>query len=175
MFGLFKRHDVELSAEVRGCITDNGKPVAGIEVVRRLMYEGYEDGKEQVTYASTDSEGQFSFEKKVIKSRMPGRMFGASVPVLQSIYIEKDNPEDQDDHYYFLWSTSKSWRSIAPLSALMLKLNGDLQNKAVHHEINTQDYGGRQRQPIISICHWQGELISTYFNNELIASYDEIS
>ncbi|WP_281561287.1 DUF6795 domain-containing protein [Thalassomonas sp. RHCl1] len=175
MFGLFKRHDVEMSPEVRGCITDNGKPVVGIEVIRSLMYQGYEKGKEQVEYALTDTKGRFSFEKKIIKSRLPGDIFGANMPVLQSIYIETDNPKDQDDHYYFLWSTSKSWRSIPPLSELMLKLNGDLKNKKVKHLIDASNFGGRQRHVVSSICHWQGELISTYYNNELIASYDEIT
>ncbi|WDD97499.1 DUF6795 domain-containing protein [Thalassomonas actiniarum] len=174
MFGLFKRHEVEMSPEVRGRITNGDKPVAGIEVVRSLMYEGYKKGKEQKEYALTDTKGQFSFEKRIIKSRLPGDMFGANMPVMQSIYIEKDDPKDQDDHYYFLWSTSKSWRSIPPLSELMLQLNADLQNKEVHHEINAGNYGGRQRHPVISICYWKGELISTYFNNELIASYDEV-
>ncbi|WDE10236.1 DUF6795 domain-containing protein [Thalassomonas haliotis] len=175
MFGLFKRHEVEMSPEVRGRITNGDKPVAGIEVVRSLMYEGYEKGKEQKEYALTDTKGRFSFEKRIIKSQLPGDMFGANMPVMQSIYIEKDDPKDQDDHYYFLWSTSKSWRSIPPLSELMLQLNADLQNKEVKHLIDASAFKGQQQHVVSSICHWQGELISTYYKNEPITSYDEIT
>jgi len=87
---------------------------------------------------------------------------------LQAVFVE------QGEQLYSLWSTSKSWRPIQPLSDLMLQLECDLQNKEVQHLINALAYDGSSRENVISICHWQGELISTYYNNELISSYDEI-
>ncbi|WDD97938.1 DUF6795 domain-containing protein [Thalassomonas actiniarum] len=164
-----------MSPQVLGRVTDKGQAVAGVRVTRKLIYEGYEKGKEQTEYAITDTDGRFSFERKVIKSRMPGDIFGQNMPVLQSIYIEKNIKDIQGDDYYFLWSTSKSWDPIQPLSDLLLQLNADLQNKKVKHLIDATDYGGLPRQVVGSICHWQGELISTYYNNELITSYDEIT
>ena len=168
MFGLFKRYQVEISPEVRGRITDGGEPVADMQVARTLLYGGYQNGKEQLEHTTTDADGRFSFRSMVVKSRKPGGIFGQNIPILQAVYVERDA------QLFSLWSTSKAWNSIEPLSDLMLQLNCDLQNKKVKHQINTTDYGGVPAQVVSSICHWQGELISTYYNNELISSYDEI-
>jgi len=169
MFGLFKRHSVEMSPEVRGRITDGGKPVVGIRVARSLIYSGYKDGKEQLDYAVTDESGYFSFEPMIIKSRKPGDIFGQNMPVMQAIYVERG------DKLYKLWNANKIWHSIKPLSDLLLQLDADLQNKKVQHQVNTSDFGGVPAQVIISICHWQGKLIETYYNNKLISSYEEIN
>ena len=169
MFGIFKSYQVEMSPEVRGRITDGGEPVVGIKVIRKLAYEGYQKGKEQVEYATTDANGQFSFEPLIIKSRKPGDIFGQNLQIWQVVYVKRN------EKLYHLWSTHKTWNSIQPLTDLMLQLNCDLQNKRVQHEINTTDYGGIPAQVVGSICHWQGELISTYYNDELISSYDEIN
>jgi len=169
MFGLFKRHSVEMSPEVRGRITDAGNPVVGIRVARSLVYEGYEKGKEQLEHTFTDESGSFYFESMVIKSRMPGDVFGQNIPVKQVIYVERG------DQLYRLWNTSKAWETMKPLSDLLLQLSGELQNKEVQHLIDNSNFGGRARQSVSSICHWQGRLISTYYDNELISSYDEIN
>ena len=168
MFSIFKRYQVEISPEVRGRITDGGEPVADMQVARTLLYGGYQNGKEQLEHTTTDADGRFSFRSMVVKSRKPGGIFGQNIPILQAVYVERDA------QLFSLWSTSKAWNSIEPLSDLMLQLNCDLQNKKVKHQINTTDYGGVPAQVVSSICHWQGELISTYYNNELISSYDEI-
>lgn len=158
-----------MSPEVRGRITDGGKPVIGMQVARSLVYEGYKNGEEQLEHTMTDDNGEFSFQAMIIKSRKPGDIFGQNMPVMQAVYVERG------DNLYSLWSVSKTWEPIKPLSDLLLKLNADIQNKEVHHEIDTQDFGGRPSQVIISICYWQGELISTYYDNELISFYDEIN
>ncbi|XQW83534.1 DUF6795 domain-containing protein [Thalassotalea piscium] len=169
MFGFFKRHTVEMSPEVRGRITDGGKPVVGMQVARSLSYEGYEKGKEQLEYTFTNENGEFTFQPMIIKSRMPGDIFGQNMRVKQSVYVERG------DDLYSLWFTRKAWDPIQPMSDLLLQLNGDLQNKKVQHQIDTTKFGGLPAQVVISICHWEGELISTYYNNELITSYDEIN
>jgi len=162
MFVYFKRHTVEMSPEVRGRITDEGKPVVGIQVARSLSYEGYQDGKEQLQHTLTDESGSFSFEPMIIKSRQPGDIFGQNLQVQQIIYIERG------ENLYRLWNTSKLWEPIKPLSDLLVQLTGDLQNKEVQHLIDTSNHGGRARQSVSSICYWQSELISTYYDNELI-------
>jgi hypothetical protein len=169
MFGFFKRHTVEMSPEVRGRITDGGKPVVGMQVARSLSYEGYEKGKEQLEHTFTDESGTFSFEPMIIKSRMPGDIFGQNMLVMQIVYVERG------DKLYRLWNTRKVWDPIPLMSDLLLQLNGDLQNKKVKHQLDTTKFGGVPAQVVGSICHWQGELISTYYKNELISSYEEIN
>ncbi|WDE05282.1 carboxypeptidase regulatory-like domain-containing protein [Thalassomonas viridans] len=168
MFGILKRYEVEMSPEVRGRITDGNKPVAGMQVARSLSYEGYQKGKELLEHTLTDADGRFSFKPVVVKSRSPGGLFSQNMLVWQAVYVERD------EQLYHLWSTHKIWHPVKPMSDLLIQLNCDLQNKKVQHEINTLDYGGMSSQVVSSICHWQGELISTYYNNELISSYDEI-
>ena len=168
MFGFFKRHTVEMSPEVRGRITEGGKPVSGLQVARSLIYEGYQKGKEHLEHSFTNDNGEFSFQPFIIKSRMPGDLFGQNHRVKQSIYFKRDG------ELYTLWFARKVTTPIEPLSKLLLQLNGDIKNKEVHHEIDTEAFGGMARQVVISICHWQGELISTYYKNELISSYEEI-
>jgi len=169
MFGFFKRHTVEMSPEVRGRITEGGKPVSGLQVARSLIYEGYQKGKEHLEHTFTNDNGEFSFQPFTIKSRMPGDLFGQNFPVMQYIYIKRDN------NLYKLWNTSKIWEPIQPLSELLQQLNADLLNKKMHHEINTHGDEEMARQVVISICPWQGEHISTYYNNELVSSYDTIN
>lgn len=158
-----------MSPEVRGRITDGGKPVIGMQVARSLVYEGYKNGEEQLEHTMTDDNGEFSFQAMIIKSRKPGDIFGQNMPVKQVIYVERG------EQLFRLWNTSKVWAPIKPLSDLLLQLNADLQDKQVQHLIDTSSYGGRAQQSVSSICHWQGELISTYYDNELISSYDEIN
>jgi len=168
MFGLFKRHNVEMSPEVRGRITDGGKPVVGIRVARSLVYEGYDKGKEQLEHAITGESGAFYFEPMVIKSRMPGDIFGQNIPVMQAIYVERG------DKLYKLWNTSKVWHPIKPLSDLLLQLNADLKNEKMHHEIDTSSDGGREQHVVMSMCYWRGKHIQTYYKNELVMSYEDI-
>ncbi|WDE11271.1 DUF6795 domain-containing protein [Thalassomonas haliotis] len=168
MFGIFKRYDIEMSPEVRGRITDGGKPVVGMQVARSLSYEGYQKGKEQLEHTITDTDGRFSFKPLMVKSRLPGDLFGQNMLIWQAVYVERS------EQLYHLWSTHKIWHPVKPLSDLLVQLECDLQDKKVQHEINASDFGGMSSQIVGSICHWQGEQISTYYNNELISSYDEI-
>tara|TARA_Y100000310_G_scaffold337451_1_gene424555 strand:- start:1944 stop:2453 length:510 start_codon:yes stop_codon:yes gene_type:complete len=168
MFGRFKLHTVEMSPEVSGRITDGGKPLSGVQVARSLAYDGYKDGKEQLEHTFTNENGEFSFTKMVIKSRKPGSIFGQNMPVLQAIYIERD------DKLYQLWYTSKVWEPIKPLSDLLLRLNADLQNKEIHHEVDTRSYGGMRSQVVLSICYFQDSLITSFYNNQEISTYADI-
>ena len=90
MFGLLKRYQVEMSPEVQGRITDGGKPVAGMQVARSLIYDGYQQGKEQLEHTTTDTDGRFSFSPLIIKSRLPGDIFGQNMRIAQAVYVERD-------------------------------------------------------------------------------------
>ncbi|WP_219701048.1 DUF4198 domain-containing protein [Marinomonas lutimaris] len=161
-FGL-KRYDVELSPPVKGRITDNGKPVAGIEVERRLFYSGY--SKEAIfDYATTNADGEFSFEEKIVKSRAPGDIFGQNAPISQKIYIEKN--KSINDENYCLWRVSKGHSPVPPLSLLMSKLNADLQSNEFEYTIDTSGYNVRNEQMVVSICDWTDKKILEKFNND---------
>jgi len=168
MFVYFKRHTVEMSPEVRGRITDEGKPVVGIQVARSLSYEGYQDGKEQLQHTLTNENGDFSFPAVTIKSRMPGDIFGQNMLVKQSVYVE------QNENLFSLWFTRKMWFPIEPMSNLLLKLHAELANKEVQYEIDATRFGGMSTQAVTSICHWKGEFIKTYYESELITSFQRI-
>ncbi len=170
MFGFFKKTEVQLSPPVKGRITDNGKPLSGVEIVRELFYSGYDKENSLIDYALTNTNGEFSFDEKIIKSRSPNDIFGQNLPVSQEIYIKKEATDDM----YLLWGASKHWRSAPPLNNLMLQLNADLLNKEVDQMVNTSGYNTRNEQLVTTICHWENENITTYYNNEVITNYDEI-
>lgn len=65
----FKQYDVLLSPEVNGSVSNNGTPLANIEVFQTLDYD-----KEYRTTTKTDSNGQFNFPEKIIKSGRPGKL-----------------------------------------------------------------------------------------------------
>lgn len=87
MFGFFKKQDYVLSAPVGGVLLSDGKPQAGVEVLRSLTY-----GKEYVDKSVTDNRGHFSFPEKVIRTAKPANMFD-NESVHQHIYIDNGTPE----------------------------------------------------------------------------------
>ncbi len=157
MFGFFKKTEVQLSPPVKGRITDAGKPLSGVEVVRELFYSGYDKENAIIDYALTNTNGEFSFDEKIIKSRSPNDIFGQDFLISQEVYIKKDISirKDEEDKYYWLWLTNKSWPSIPKLNDLMLQLNADLQNKEVQHDMDLSQYGGLPNQVVLSICYLQ--------------------
>jgi len=174
MFGFFKKTEVQLSPPVKGRITDNGQPLSGVEVVRELFYSGYDKKNAIIDYALTNTHGEFSFDEVVIKSRSPSDIFGQNIPVSQEIYIKKEADEHGAD-MFLLWGASKHWRSTPPLNNLMLQLNADLQNKEVDQMVDTTGYNTRNEQLVSTICHWENDKVTTYYNNEVIRSYKEIN
>ncbi len=72
MFGLFKTYDVHLCPEVKGQILLEGKPLAGVEITRSLIFW---DEDPRTDTATTDSNGKFSFPEVNIRSKKPGDMF----------------------------------------------------------------------------------------------------
>ncbi|MDO6777063.1 hypothetical protein Q4591_17100 [Shewanella sp. 3_MG-2023] len=177
MFSLFKRYDVELSPVVKGRITDGGKAVSGMEVVRELSYSGYDNGKLIIDYALTDINGEFSFDELIVKSKSPGDIFGQDAPVKQYIFFHKDIDESTDENNeHWLWRVSKHWTSVPFLNNYLNQLNTDLQNKELHYEFDLTEYGLRADQMVISTCYWQGNKISAYYGDDLeeVTSFDDL-
>ncbi|MBH0058295.1 hypothetical protein I6F65_15135 [Pseudoalteromonas sp. SWXJZ94C] len=162
MFGLSKSYDVELSPKVKGRVMDKGKVLSGTEVMRKLYYKGYD--KSPVTdYALTDTHGEFSFDELIIKSKAPGNIFGQDYIVTQEISIKKDSKDikdEADDGYYWLWAMSKGWRSVPPVSNILLTLDADLQNEEAQYDLDIGQYGGPTNEPLISICNFDEDAIN---------------
>ena len=63
MFGWFKKQEVFLSPEVKGIVTENGKPVANLEVTRSVNL--YRWQRYAVILLSRTTQGIFTFPKKI--------------------------------------------------------------------------------------------------------------
>ncbi|WP_394496529.1 DUF6795 domain-containing protein [Shewanella sp. ENK2] len=174
----FKKYEVELSAPVKGRITNHGEPVSGLEVVRELSYGGHNKGKPIIEHALTDVNGEFSFNEKKIRSNAPGNIFGQDARLRQEIYIKKDSEviKGEDDNYYWLWLISKNWMSVPYLNSFLLQLNADLTNKEIHYEADLSKFDLRSSQPLASICYWKDELLTSFYGEELeeVTSFDNL-
>jgi hypothetical protein len=172
MFWPFKRYDVEMSPPVAGRLTDGGKPVVGVMITRAIFYQGYKDGKGQITTTLTDDDGRFEFDEMTIRSRYPGDIFGQNFHVIQRIYVGDKDKAD----VHLLWSVSKGVKSLPTLSLLMADLESDLDNPDYTYAIDTYDEGGRSRQIVSSTCFWQGDkLVETQVKNSATGEYEELT
>ncbi len=145
MFGLFKKYDVHLSPEVHGVITNQGKPVVGLEVFRGLTYVG---DIELLDKTVTDNQGAFYFAEKNIRSRRPGSMFDEA-RIRQIIDV------DYQDARYLLWATVMT--GIAPnlaVSKKLTQLNCDLNDSEEYYEFDNIEYPD-DPHGVESICRWE--------------------
>ena len=145
MFDFFKKkYDVHLSPEVRGSVKLNGKPMAGLLVLRELDYIGV---YEKIQKTKTDEQGRFSFPEKNVRASEPGSMF--HVP-----RIWNDIEVIYKDKKYQLWYVVTS--SLEPAqgrSEKLLQLNCDLNDSMEDIEFdNIED--PRWPHGVESICRW---------------------
>ena len=144
MFGLFKKYDVHLSPEVHGTITNQGKPVVGLEVSRGLTYG---DNKELIDTSTTDAKGKFKFAEKNIRSRKPGSMFDES-RIRQVVFTKNENKD------FMLWYTQAI--GIEPNKALtdrLQKLHCELTDPEQQFEFDSVEYP-QSGYLVHSICRW---------------------
>lgn len=169
VFGLFKSYEVQLSPEVKGRITNQGEALAGVEVIRKLFYEGYEKNP-VIDYALTNTRGEFSFDELIVRSKAPGNIVGQDYLIRQEITVKKDlinvKNEANDDGYYWLWVMSKGWKSVPPVSRLLTGLNADLQNEEVQYDLDISQYGGSRYQPLVTICDLDMDTINNLLSPE---------
>mgnify|MGYP006194848087 CR=1 FL=1 len=141
MFSWFKKYDVHLSPAVHGRVLLNGQPLTGAVVSRELNYD-----KEYVDKTTTDSEGNFSFPEKNIRSRKPGSL--AEMRTRQVVVVQHKQKN------YLLWYLTTS--SIAPQQAVVQRLaslNCELTNDEQEHvfpNIEKPDFP----HSTFSICRW---------------------
>jgi hypothetical protein len=86
MFSWFKKTELELSPEVNGTVTFNGKPIAGAKVMRLLTYSD----KKFNDSTTTDEHGHFRLPVKTVKLRVSS-MFDTAVT--QNLVVEHANKQ----------------------------------------------------------------------------------
>lgn len=144
MFGWFKKQDVFLCSEVNGIVTENGEPVASIEIKRSLMYI---DGKDHIDTAITDNKGHFYFPQKSIRSSIPSKPFSED-RVSQHITIDRDGAPIP------LWiATQRGYHEIPEFTKKLNFLNCELTNKRVDFDFKN-NHNEHLDHMASSICRW---------------------
>ncbi len=131
MFGFFNKQDVTLSLQIKGRLLKNGKPQAGVNITRELIY-----GDSYIDKVITDSNGEFYFKNKTIRSSNPSNMFFNS-SLLQSIYIGNNQDEDS-----ILWyATIQFTEEQALLSDILNNFKCELGEEAITYDIPIKNSG----------------------------------
>lgn len=150
MFSWFrKKKEVFLSPEVKGIVTENGQPVANLEIIRSLIYI---DEKVHRDAAITDENGRFHFPKKTILSSIPNKLI-AEHRVSQEIFIERE------DGLTPLWvATQAGINEIPEYSKKLSFLNCQITDPHVVFEFKNQK--NKHRNYVAqSICRWEEDFL----------------
>ena len=147
MFDFFKKkYDVHLSPEVRGSVKLDGKPVAGLIVLRELDYIGV---YEKTQKTKTDEQGRFSFSEKNVSAVEPGSIFHE--PRIWNVVHVFYNGEE-----YYLWQgVTDSLESVKDEREKLLRLNCDLSNSLEIIDIENTEDPNKRPHAIKSICRWE--------------------
>lgn len=140
MFDWFKKYDVHLSPAVQGKITLDGQPVQNAAVFRELDYDtSYTDE------VVTNSAGEFSFEAKNIRSRLPGNKLDQST-IRQVISV------DYQGQTFVLWYTSTpSIKPSATFTRVLGELTCDLKTPEQKYSLPNIEYPDFPHG-VVSIC-----------------------
>lgn len=142
MFGWFKRYDVHLSPEVKGQLTDSGKPLKGILITRELHY-----GKSYNDETRTDQNGNFSFPSRHIRSSLPGRPL-TEARVIQFIHAHIN------DKTFLLWQAATGNINVPKAFREHLShLNCEISDPEITHHLHNYEHP-RFDHNIGSICRW---------------------
>ena len=149
MFGWFKKQDVFLSSEVNGVVTENGKPVVNIEVIRSLIYIDEKVHRDVVT---TDSSGHFHFPQKSIRSSIPSKPFSED-RVSQQIFIDREGTKTP-----FWVATQRDYKEIPEFTKKLVFLNCELTNKRVSFQFKNSNPNNIEHTAS-SICRWDKDYV----------------
>ena len=145
MFGWFKKQEVILSSAVQGVVTEDGKAVANLEIIRKLIYT---DEKIHRDIAITDNNGHFTFPQKSIRSSIPSKPFSVN-RVSQEIFI------DCKGTLIPLWvATHVGIKEIPEFTKKLAFLNCELTNKRVSFQFKNSNPSNRE-YIASSICRWE--------------------
>ncbi|MCI2285453.1 hypothetical protein L3081_21240 [Colwellia sp. MSW7] len=149
MFGWFKKQDVFLCSEVNGVVTENGKPVANIEITRSLIYT---DEKIHRDIAITDNTGHFYFPQKSIRSSIPSKPFAVN-RVSQEIFIDR-----KGTLVPFWVATHVGIKEMPEFTKKLAFLNCELTNQRVSFQFQN-NHNEHLDHMASSICRWDEDYI----------------
>ncbi|WP_394497529.1 DUF6795 domain-containing protein [Shewanella sp. ENK2] len=153
MVGLKK--EVFLSSEINGVITENGIPVANIEVTRSLMYI---DEKDHIDVAVTDVKGHFHLPQKSIRSSIPNRLFSED-RVSQQITVVHDN------ELLPIWSANHiGIREVPEFSRKLSIMACDLTDKRVTFQFKNTNNEHLDLMAS-SLCRWYEDYTAVLIYN----------
>lgn len=154
MFSWFrKKKEVFLSSDVNGIVTENGMPIADLEIIRSLTYI---DGVERLDSVITSDDGRFHLPRKTILSSIPNKLISED-RVHQKIFIRKGN-----NLIIGLWGATQPGISELPEFTEKLKfLKCEITNQLVRFEFknNTNKFLNRTAT---SICRWDEDYNPTW-------------
>ncbi len=132
---------MHLCPEVKGRITLEGKPLANQKIERSLTYE-----EEEVDSVYTDDDGNFTFEARTLKSKLPGSIFHEVR--IRIIIVVNYNGE-----YYLLWyGTQQTRKTDIEFAKRFQNLNAELTNEEITHRFESPQC--ELGHNIKSICRW---------------------
>ncbi|SBS40085.1 hypothetical protein MSP8887_04175 [Marinomonas spartinae] len=140
-------YKVHLCPEVKGKISDHGKPLVNVKIERTLSFS---DGKYVEDYTFTDENGEFSLPEVNIRSGQPAVPF-AEVFTSQAICFSYKNNE------YILWASRLS--GIKQSEAYVKKLGsliGDISNDQTLFNFKSDKFGEYTNRAN-SICIWEND------------------
>ncbi len=140
-FGAYKVH---LCPEVKGQVSENGKPLINAKIERRLCFS---DGKYVEDFAYTDDKGGFSFPEVNIRSNQPAVPF-AEIFTSQSLLLKHKSKE------YCLWGARLSGFSFREEYAKKLgRLVADISSDKVLFKFENTKVEGYTFEAV-SIGRW---------------------
>ena len=153
-------YKVHLCPEVKGQITDHGKPLANVKIERTLSFS---DGKYVEDHTFTDENGAFSLPEVNIRSGQPAVPF-AEIFTSQAIFFTYIGKE------YCLWGTRLSSIKYCKEYAVKLgSLFADIKNEKVFFSFKDFECPDIPFQSS-SICRWDKD-----FNIIDVENYYDLS
>lgn len=143
MFSFLKKYDVLLFPAVEGSLNYQGKPLAGLEIIREATYDEVE-----ATTVLTDSNGRFSFPEWLARSSTPGK------PLVEA-RLRQVIAARYEGEYFVLWQYTTDQTDRVPVIAELLKnLNCDLEHKEIDHYFAVP--GKPDLSHVVgSVCRWE--------------------
>ncbi|GAB1257771.1 hypothetical protein NBRC116494_22730 [Aurantivibrio plasticivorans] len=144
MFNIFKADTVHLCPDVVGSLKNEGKPAAGIRIVRGLDFaDNYQEDE-----VVTDADGNFQFPKIEKEIRNANSFGTASIMQVITAHL--------DDREIILWTTVAP--NIIPHKTITEKLSAlhcDLSNPEEGFSFPNQESSDGATHEVLTICRWK--------------------
>lgn len=158
VLGWLKRTEMQWSPEVKGVITDNGSPVAGLEV-KRYLYRGDKKHNEVV---KTNADGEFYFPRKTIKVRSHVLY---EIPIGIQLFVLNRPVAAKEEQIFRVYSLNNlDYKSLAlVLSDMHCELTSDHKS----YELKNLESPGNSAPSMGSKCSFAHAAIAFYSEEEV--------